>query len=462
MDVLLSHGYSLGEDPGETHPYAPLGVLCLSSHLKRRGVSVEVYDTTFGGLTGFERLVASRRPLVVGLSGNLMTRRNVLAMARVAKAHGARVVLGGPEPFSYATEYLARGADVVVGGEGEHTLAELMPLLGDPDHDGHSGLERIPGIAFRGDDGAVVTTDARPPIGRLDDQPFPDRDAIDMERYLEAWRRQRGQTALSLITARGCAYQCTWCSHGVYGFTHRRRSPGNVADEVESLAERYRPDMLWYADDVFTVHPGWIRKYAAELDRRGLRIPFEAISREDRLDEEMIGLLAEMGCRRLWVGAESGSQRVLDRMKRHTDARRMRDVIGWLQRHGIEAGTFIMLGYEGETVEDIETTVDYLKTATPDVFLTTISYPIKGTEYYERVADRIEPLRSWETGSDRDLQISGRASLAFYRAAIRWMVAEAALARWRVRGGAGPLMRLKAILKVWLGRLGMRWARGPA
>ena len=365
MDVLLSHGYALGEDPGETHPYAPLGLLYLSSHLKRRGVSVEVYDTTFGGLAEFERIVASRRPPVVGLSANLMTRPNVVAMSGIAKAHGARVVLGGPEPFSYAAEYLAHGGDVVVGGEGERTLAELLPLLGDPDHDGYTGLERVRGIAFRGSDETVVSTDARPPIERLDDQPFPDRDAIDMERYLEAWRRERGQTALSLITARGCAYQCTWCSHGVFGFTHRRRSPGNVADEVEALTERYRPDMLWYADDVFTVHPGWIREYAAELGRRGLRIPFEAISREDRLDAEMIGILAEMGCHRLWVGAESGSQRVLDRMKRRTDARRMHDVIGLLQRHGIEAGTFIMLGYDGETVEDIETTVEYLKTATP-------------------------------------------------------------------------------------------------
>ena len=219
--------------------------------------------------------------------------------------------------------------------------------------------------------------------------------------------------------------------------------------------------MMWYADDVFTVHHRWVREYAAELDRRGLRVPFEAISREDRLDDAIIGTLAEMGCVRLWVGAESGSQRILDAMKRRTDAARMKTVFGWLRRHGIESGSFVMLGYDGETVEDIETTVDYLKAARPDSFLTTVAYPIKGTEYYDRVADRLEPLGSWETGTDRDLRVAGGGSHAYYRHAIRWLVSEVALARWQPHGVRGCFVWLTAVLNARLGRLGMRWARGP-
>ena len=461
MDLLLTHGYTLDEDPSEVYPYAPLGLLYLSSFLKREGASVEVYDTTFGSLAGFDQAVAARRPPVVGISGNLRTRRNVLEMIQIAKRHGAAVVLGGPEPFSYADEYLARGADVVVAGEGEATLAELLPVLGESRTGDHAGLAGVAGIACRQGDGTVLRTPARPALPTLDDLPFPDREAIQIDRYFQTWRRHRGHSALSLITARGCAYHCTWCSHSVFGFTHRRRSPQNVADEVEMLVERYQPELLWYADDVFTVHPRWIREYAAELGRRGLRVPFEAISREDRLDDEIIGTLAEMGCFRLWVGAESGSQRVLDLMKRRTDAGRMREVFGSLQRHGIEAGTFIMVGYDGETLEDLEATVDYLKDAAPDTFLTTVAYPIKGTEYYDHVADRLEPDLAWETGSDRDLRVVGSGSPRYYRYAIRWMVNEVALARWRGGGVMGLVRWLRTVLSARLGRLGMRWAKGP-
>ena len=460
MDLLLTHGYSLKDDPSEVYPYAPLGLLYLSAFLKREGASVAVYDTTFGSLAGFDKEMASRRPSVVGISGNLKTRGNVLEMIQIAKRHRAAVVLGGPEPFSYADEYLARGADVIVAGEGESTLAELLPLLADG-AGGRDGLSEVAGVAFLDGAGTVVRTGARPAQPSLDELPFPDRGAIQIERYFETWKRHRGRSALSLITARGCAYHCTWCSHSVFGFTHRRRSPQNVADEVEMLVERYQPDLLWYADDVFTVHPRWIREYAAELERRGLRVPFEAISREDRLDDEIIGTLAEMGCFRIWVGAESGSQRVLDLMKRRTDASRMREVFGSLQRHGIEAGTFIMVGYDGETLDDLEATVDYLKDAAPDTFLTTVAYPIKGTEYYDQVADRLEPEAAWPTGSDRDLRVVGSGSTRYYEHAIRWMVNEVALARGRGEGVRGVFRWLKTALSARLGRLGMRWAKGP-
>lgn len=463
MDILLSHSYFLHEDARERavmKPYPPLGLLYLAAHLKARDFEVRVFDTTFRTRAEFYQTIARERPPVVGIYGNLITRPAILDLVRHCKAHGCTVVLGGPEPANYAEEYLARGADVVAVGEGEVTLEELLQHLA---RRGPTGMAHIHGIVYCEDDGRVVRTPPRAAIRDLDAQPFPDRDAIDMGAYLRTWREHHGLGSVSLITARGCPYTCTWCSHAVFGYTHRRRSPENVADEVEAILERWQPDMLWYADDVFTIHHRWLFDYAAELERRGIRVPFETISREDRLDEEVIRTLARMGCFRLWVGAESGSQRILDAMQRNTDAQRVRQVVRMLRAHGIETGVFIMLGYEGEGVEDLEQTAAMLEEADPDYFLTTVAYPIKGTPYYEAVADRIVPLKAWDEGSDRDLTVRGRPSRRFYRYATRWLVNEVAYHKERRRAGTRRWRRMaKALVSAKLGRAGMLWTRREA
>jgi radical SAM superfamily enzyme YgiQ (UPF0313 family) len=455
MDILLTHGYFLYEDPHELavmKPYPPLGILYLSSYLKARGFDVAVFDTTFSSREAFRQFIERERPPVVGIYCNMMTRANVLQSIGICKAHGAIVVLGGPEPANYAGEYLARGADVVVIGEGELTLEELLPHLA---RHGPAGMEQINGIVYRADDGRLVRTPPRASIGDLSAQPFPDRAAIDIPAYIRVWREHHGMGSVSLITARGCPYTCTWCSHAVYGYSHRRRTPANVADELALILATYRPDMVWYADDVFTIHHRWLYTYAGELKRRGLRVPFETISREDRLNEEVVRTLAEMGCFRLWIGAESGSQRILDAMQRRTNAERMREMVRLLQKHGIEAGTFIMLGYEGEELADIEATVEHLKAAIPDRLLTTVAYPIKGTPYYEQVADRIIPLKPWEEGSDRDLTVAGRHSRRFYQFATRWMVNEVAWHKQRRSARRDYRRMAKAYLNAKIGRVGM-------
>ena len=213
--------------------------------------------------------------------------------------------------------------------------------------------------------------------------------------------------------------------------------------------------MLWYADDVFTIKPSWFRAYAGELKQRGLHLPFETISREDRLNEEVVRTLAEMGCFRLWIGSESGSQRLLDAMERRTDARRVQEMVRLLQRYGIEAGMFIMLGFEGEDLSDIEATVEHLKAALPDQFLTTLSYPIKGTPYYEQVADRVIALKPWDEGSDRDLTVAGRRSRRFYRYANRWMVNEVAWHKQRRSAKKNFPKMARSFIGAKVGRLGM-------
>lgn len=407
-------------------PYVPLGILYLSSYLRAQGYAVEVFDTTFREREELFKALRTTSPSVLGVYANLMTRPNVLEILRAAKEAGWKTVVGGPEPGAYLDEYLSAGADVVVIGEGEVTLGELLPALRA---DSRSTLAQVNGIAFRNEDGSIHQTPARALIPDIDAQPWPDREAVDIERYMKVWREHHGKGSVSLITARGCPYRCRWCSHGVFGHTHRRRKPVSVVDELEWLLQRYQPEMAWLADDVFTIHYGWIRQYAAEMKRRNLKISFECISRADRLNEQVIDILAELGCFRVWIGSESGSQRVLDAMERGVTVEQVQAAVRLAKSRGIKAGMFLMWGYEGEKLEDIETTVEHVKRADPDVFFTTVSYPIKGTPYYGEVSSRLVSLKAWSAGSDRDFRIRGRHSRRFYQFADQLLRSEVELSR---------------------------------
>jgi anaerobic magnesium-protoporphyrin IX monomethyl ester cyclase len=452
MDLLLAHGYFLERDAAEQkvmRPHPPLGLLYLSSHLKRRGIRVGVFDGTFRTIEDFAYTLDRERPPLVGIAVNLMTKRNALEMIALARRHGAKVVIGGPDPPHHAASYLAAGADVVVIGEGEQTLEELVAAFASPSPD----LAAVNGIVFKAGDGGIVRTPPRALLPDLDGQPYPDRDAIDLPSYLNAWRERHGVGTVSLITARGCPYTCTWCSRSVFGETHRRRSIGNVADEVEAIVDRYHPERLWYADDVFAIHRTWTIAYAKELERRRIRLPFECISRAERIDDDVAAALASLGCFRVWIGSESGSQRVLDAMKRRVSVDQVRDTAARLRRHGIEVGMFIMLGYDGERTEDLQATVDHLKHTSPDVFLTTVSYPIKGTPYYDQVADRLVSPNSWADGTDRDLVVRGRPVRTYYDFARRWMTAEVAKDQHWKRGSYA--LAARSASSALVGRLGM-------
>ncbi|GAB4326526.1 MAG: radical SAM protein [Phototrophicales bacterium] len=449
-DILLTHGYFLYDDPHELQvmrPYPPLGILHISSYLKQHGFDVSVFDTTFSNMPAFEATIATQRPSVVGIYCNMMTRRTVIKLISICKKYDCFVILGGPDSANYPANYLNFGADVIVIGEGEQTLKELLPCIGQD-------ISHIHGIVYRDETGQLIHTPPREYLPNLNDLPFPDRAAIDIPAYMRVWKQYHGHSAISLITARGCPYKCNWCSHAVFGYTHRRRTPQHVADEVEWIKSTYDPDLLWYADDVFTINHRWLYAYADELTKRALHTPFETISREDRLNERVIQTLAEMGCYRIWIGAESGSQRVLDAMQRQTNVERVIDMVHLLQKYGIQAGMFIMLGYDGEQLSDLEQTVETLKRANPDIFLTTVAYPIAGTKYFQKVSDNIIPLKPWHQGSDSDYTVKGRYSRQFYRYATRWMVGTVELHRqWQARN----YRRIaKAFLNAQIGRFGMR------
>ena len=446
MDILLTHGYFLYEDPKELQimkPYPPLGILYICSHLRKRGVNAEVFDSTFSSRQELWDLLQQGPPSVLGVYANLMTRPVVVEILRVAKQHGWQTVVGGPEPGAYVQEYLAAGADVVVIGEGELTLEEVVPALQarvvetlHTDAMNKDTLHKIDGIAFLAPDGSVVRTKPREQIRDIDEQPWPARELIDMSRYVDVWRTHHGMGSVSLITARGCPYHCRWCSHEVFGKTHRRRKPVSVADELEWLIDRYQPQMAWMADDVFTIHHGWLFQYAAELKKRGVKLPFECISRADRLNLQVVETLADMGCFRVWIGSESGSQRILDAMERGVTVEQVQSAVSLCRSAGIQTGMFLMWGYEGEEMSDIEATVEHVKKTDPDIFFTTVAYPIKGTPYFSEVADRVEGLKLWSESSDREFRIRNRHSRQFYKFADKLLRSEVELNRLKPKPDA--------------------------
>jgi radical SAM superfamily enzyme YgiQ (UPF0313 family) len=428
--VLLTHGYFLSDDEKEQQimkPYPPLGLLYLSAYLKDRAHSVEVYDSTFGSRPELLDRLRQGRGGILGIYTNLVTRKPVLQIITAAKQADWTVVLGGPESANYPAEYLRAGADVVVIGEGEVTLFEL---LGELAKFGPHRLHRVSGIAFKEELGEVVHTPPRPMLANLDALPLPDRNAIDHQKYLDLWRTHHGSSSINLITARGCPYKCRWCSHAVYGHSHRRRSPAAVAEEVAWIVARYQPDQLWYADDVFTINHLWLDRYAHELQIRGIHLPFETITRADRLQTEAaVRTLRKLGCYRIWIGSESGSQKILDAMARGVTVEQVRRAVSLAKQHGISVGMFLMWGYEGEQIEDIAATVEHVRRSDPDVFFTTLAYPIKGTPYFEQVADRVELPLSWEDASDRDYVVAGRHDRQYYRLADLWLRNEVDAAR---------------------------------
>ncbi len=428
-ELLLTHGYFLYEDPKELQimkPYAPLGILYLCSHLRKRGFDVDVFDTTFSSRDSLFQHLCTETPSVLGIYANLMTRGNVVEILKVAHEAGWKTIVGGPEPGAYALEYLQAGADFVVFGEGELTMQDLLEAFRAGAVDACSN---IPGLAYLDEAGVMHETPQRAQIPDLDSQPWPARHAIDVGRYVKTWRDAHGKGSVNFITARGCPYKCRWCSHQVFGQTHRRRDPLLVVDEVEFLLETYSPDMVWVSDDVFTINHKWIRDYTAEMRRRGLHIPFECISRADRLNAEMLDLLAELGCFRVWIGSESGSQRILDAMDRGVKVEQVQQAVALTRERGIESGMFLMWGYEGEELDDIEATIKHVSVSQPDIFFTTVSYPIKGTPYYNKVSDRLVQLKPWGVGSDRDIKIRGRHSRSFYSYADKLLRDEVQLAR---------------------------------
>jgi len=229
---------------------------------------------------------------------------------------------------------------------------------------------------------------------------------------------------MAVSTQRGCPYTCKWCSTAVYGQSYRRRPANIVVEELAMLNKIYNPDSIWFVDDVFTVSHKWIKSFNKEVKRQGVNIPFECITRAERLNDEILQLLKESGCYRIWIGAESGSQKIIEAMDRRVDISVVKEAIIKTNSIGIETGTFIMLGYPGEDENDIDKTIDYLKKSNPTHFTITIAYPIKGTSLYSEIEKEIRFQQNWETSTDRDIDFKRTYSRKYYDYAVRRVVNE--------------------------------------
>ncbi len=428
-DILLVNPLFLNQDPVEQRlvtPYFPLGLMYLGAVAREAGYSVAVFDGMFETSDdAFRAALEAHRPKLVGIAALATVRAAALRLAGIARERGAIVIVGGADPTGRPEAYVAGNGheplvDAAVVGEAERTFVELLARYRAAGWRRDVALDDLPGLALPLPGGGMKRTGDAPHQADLDAIPFPARDLVDLDRYQAEWRKAHGFSSLSVIAGRGCPYGCTWCQKSVFGRSYRMRSPESVAEEMRQIKARYNPDQVRVVDDVTGVDKRWLRRWHDALLTNDAVIPFEALSRADLVDDEMIRLLKEAGCRRLAFGAESGSQRVLDAMRKGTKVEQLYRTAEICRKYGIETYFYIMVGYPGEEWEDIEKTISLLRETRPDEFSSTVAYPLPGTEFYEQVKDRLVTA-DWEHSAENRLLFKRAYSTRFYHWTQRLM-----------------------------------------
>ena len=435
MKIVITHAYFLCDDKSEQKtmmPYPPLGLLYVSAYLDQHGLLNDVFDSTFETEKSLSEFLLKEVPDIICVYANLMTKPQIIRLIKFIKTSdqlkSAKIILGGPDIRFNTRNYLNHGADYLVIGEGEATLLELIKALKNSEP-----LETVRGIAFSGPYGEIITTPDQNLLN-LDSLPFPARQKINFDLYLSKWKEIHGYNALNISTMRGCPFGCRWCSKAVYGNSNRRRSPGLVVDEIIWMQSQYQFDHIWFVDDVFTLNTQWLTEFVNELKFRQIHIRYECITRSDQLKDQDIQLLKESGCYRVWVGAESGSQKILDFMNRKVKVEEVHKCIVSVKNAGMQAGTFIMLGYPGEDEKDILATVNYLKRSDPDLFTITLAYPIKGTELFNRVVLLNPSEDNWGNRTDRQTDFERTYPRKYYEYAIGFVQRDVASSKYWKKG----------------------------
>ncbi len=426
LKILVGQAYHLSFDPKlwrSMQPYPPLGSLIGAAVARRDGHDVAFFDAMLSTQSNDWSLSLDRhRPDVVVLfedNFNYLTKMCLLAMRRAAfgmirdaRAAGARVVVSSSDASDHPELYLQAGADFVVIGEGELALSELLGRFARQEE----SPDDIAGLAWLDSNGVLVRTPKRPVARRLDDLPSPAWDLVDLEQYRRIWKLRHGYFSLNIQSTRGCPYHCNWCAKPIWGQRYNARSPEAVVDEIESLVRLAAPDHFWIMDDIFGLKPGWIARFADLLAARGLAIRFKCLSRPDILlrPGEIDGL-ERAGCDVVWMGAESGSQKILDAMEKGTSVADIVAASGDLRRRNIKIGWFIQFGYPGESWRDIGATVALIRRVQPDQLGISVSYPLPGTRFYERVRHQLGAKQNWEDSEDLAMMFRGPYTTTFYR-----------------------------------------------
>lgn len=420
--VLVAHSYFLRFDPKsfrQMKPYPPLGTLYIAAVLRNAGFEVRLFDPVLSqSEEEIESHVKSFNPdVTLFFEDNfnylskmclLRMRHACFRMASIAKRHGSYVIVQGSDPVDHSAEYFSHGVDVIVCGEGELTVPELLEAIPDGD------LRSVNGIAYPTRDG-VMFTPKRALISDLDALPFPAWDLVDMDAYRDAWRRH-GVFSLNLVTTRGCPFHCNWCAKPIYGQVYNSRSPENVVREMQFLRESFAPDHLWFSDDILGLKPGWLKRFSELVDEMDCRIPFTCQTRVDlMLKEDNVANIARAGAETVWIGAESGSQKILDAMEKGTTIDEIRSATALLKAHNVRVAWFLQFGYPDEGEWEIQQTLALLRECKPDDIGISVSYPLPGTKFYERVRAQLGTKQNWIDSGDLDLIFPGAFHPTFYR-----------------------------------------------
>lgn len=431
MRILFTHSYFLKFDPKQweqMQPYAPLGTIYAAALLREEGFTVGLHDVMFlESANQIEQKIEDFRPdvLVIYDDGfNYLTkmcltnmREEAFEMAKIAKKQGCITIAASSDSTDHYEAYLSNACDYVIVGEAEHTLAALVKQLAVDAQQVHS----IVGLVFKRE-GQIIKTGKRPLITDLDSLPFPAWDLVDVARYKSEWQKKHGYFSINFATTRGCPYKCNWCAKPIYGNRYNARTPQNVFNEIKQLHDNYQFDHIWFCDDIFGLKPGWVKEFASILQSQQIKISFKIQSRADLLlNDGQVKPLADAGCETVWMGAESGSQKILDAMDKGTTVEQIIEARNLLKQYGIKTAFFIQFGYLGEEFEDINKTIELIKHTMPEDIGISISYPLPGTLFHEKVKNQLNKKSNWTDSDDLDLMFENNYSKHFYKLLHRYV-----------------------------------------
>jgi anaerobic magnesium-protoporphyrin IX monomethyl ester cyclase len=430
LSILVCHSYFLRLDQKQiarAKPYPPLATLQVVSLLREAGHQVSFFDAMLAeGIEEYDRLLKADAPQLVLFyedNFNFLSKMCLATMRRAAcdmigsaRLSGARVIAAGPDVSDAPAPYLRAGADLALVGEGLVTLLELLPRLDAQLSADCTDLVRgLSGVASL-DDGKVVKASGIKGLALAQDAGLAAWDLVDMDRYRTVWMKAHGYFSLNMAASRGCSFRCTWCSKPIWGNQYLQRSPLEVAAEMAHLKRAFNPDHIWFADDIFGFRVDWVAQFAAATRAADSQIPFSIQTRADLISERMALALRDAGCKEAWIGAESGSQKILDSMNKGTTVSEILTARARLKSAGIRVGFFIQLGYIDEQLQDILATRDLLAFAQPDEIGVSVSYPLPGTKFYDLVKAQLRAKTHWQESNDLDMMFQGTYTSDFYRA----------------------------------------------
>lgn len=305
------------------------------------------------------------------------------------------IFVGGPHPSVLPEDTLSSNpaVDYAVIGEGEVTTVELLEAM-----EGKREISSVKGIAYR-ENGEIKLTPPREYINDLDTLPFPARNLLPMDRYVPAPSTYRRTPFAHMITTRGCPFNCIYCSQAIFGKKYRTNSPERVVEEIEHLIDRYKVKEIFFLDDIFTLNKKWANQVCDRIIEKGLHkeIEWSCSSRVDTVNQELLKKMRRAGCWQIHYGVESGSQRVLDYIKKRITLEDSRNAIKWSKEVGIETRAYFMLGLPTETREESLQTIQFALDIYPDYVKFSVTVPYPGTELHE-IAKKEGSLRtlSWE------------------------------------------------------------------